>query len=371
MNIAHLIPDSAFLPFVVDTFEEAVPGGNVFFVYGAEKGLERHKLPKGVWAESTGTETADLARVGAAFAESRVVIAHSMSTFAAAALIAAPPSTLRVWSGWGGDYYGTTFNEMSGLLGPKTSRFVRGRRRWREVALRAHATPWLRRLYGDASAVTDVFSAPVPTDLAVFQRRFRRFNGRYHQLNYASVQDTYSLLPDHVTGSDILVGNSASPENNHLETLELLAEVGIGHRRVLAPLSYGDRSYGDEIERAGQQLFGDRFVAVREFLPLDQYSRLVAGCDVVVMGHRRQQALGNIARAVWQGAHVFLDRRSPVVQFFREVGIPISTLDDLHSDGLPIAGRSQSEVLRSRELARTLWGRDVVLENIRLLLALN
>jgi dTDP-N-acetylfucosamine:lipid II N-acetylfucosaminyltransferase len=369
VTVTHLIPDTPFLPFVVDTFEAAAPGENAFHVYGASKGLERHRLPSHVPVNVIETGASDLVHVGRAFAQSKVAIVHTMSTFSAEAMRAAPSSTLKVWSGWGGDYYGTAFNGMSGLLGPRTSRLVRSTRSWREIALRAHATPWLRRLYRDASVATDIFSAPVPTDFAVFRHRFPKFGGQYHQLNYASVEDTYSVSPDQVTGRNILVGNSANPENNHLETLELLAQVGISDRQVIVPLSYGDLAYGDVIERAGRDLFGAMFIPVREFLPLQEYSRIVASCGVVVMGHRRQQALGNIARASWQGAHVFLDPRSPVVEFFRSVGMPVSTLDELRLHGVPVGERTQGEISYAREVARSLWGREVVLKNIRSLLA--
>jgi hypothetical protein len=368
-SVAHLIPDTTFLPFVVGAFTEAVPGDNVFLVYGATRGLERHGLDPGVKVEAIDSDALGLARVNDVFASSNVAITHSMSTFAAEAITTVPSTTLTVWSGWGGDYYGNAFNETAGLLGPQTSRLMRRNRDWRALAERAYATPWLNRLYGAAAAATRVFSAPVPTDLEVFRRRFPRFRGGYHQLNYASVEETYALSPDKLTGDNILVGNSASPENNHLEALTLISRVGIGNRRVIVPLSYGDSVYGDRIERAGRELFGEQFTPLRGFMPLADYSSLVSSCSVVVMGHRRQQALGNVARATWQGAHVFLDRRNSIVPFFRSAGIPVSTLEDFKRLGLPALPREERELAETRQRARAIWGRDVVLENIRSLIA--
>ncbi|MGV8970511.1 MAG: TDP-N-acetylfucosamine:lipid II N-acetylfucosaminyltransferase [Microbacteriaceae bacterium] len=367
-TIAHLIPDTAFLPFVVNSFDEALPTQNIFYVYGSGASLDRHSLPSHVRVEAIGVTPTDLDRVVTAFSTHGVAISHTMSTFSAQAIVAAPQSTLRVWSGWGGDYYGNTFDEKAGLLGPQTKRLIRGRRNWRQVAERAYATPWLHRLYSSAAAASDIFSAPVPTDYAVFRRRFPRFRGQYHQLNYASVEDTYALAPDHVTGGSILVGNSASPENNHLEMFDLLAQVGIGDRDIVAPLSYGDSRYGDDIVQAGRELFGKSFIPLRDFLSLEQYSALIAQCGVVIMGHRRQQALGNIARASWQGAHLFLDRNNPVAEFFNSIEMPFSTLEDLASHGIPTLAQSAPEIAHSRSIARAQWGRDVVLRNIRTIL---
>lgn len=363
--VAHLIPDTTFLPFVVGAFNEALPGDNVFLVYGSTKSLDRHRLDPDVRVEIINPGETGRGRVIEIFSNTTIAITHSMSTLAAEAIATAPSSTLTVWSGWGGDYYGNAFSETSGLLGPLTSRLMRKNRDWRALVERAYATPWLHRLYGAAAAATRVFSAPVPTDFDVFRRRFPRFRGRYQQLNYASVEDTYALGPDRVTGENILVGNSASPENNHLETLELISRGDVGERQVIVPLSYGDSAYGDSIERAGRKLLGERFVPLRGLIPLEEYSALVSQCSVVVMGHRRQQGLGNVARATWQGARVFLDRRNTIVPYFRSVGLPVSTLEEYRNIGKQSGEPIESDLAVTRQRARSIWGRDVVLGNIR------
>lgn len=365
-TVSHLIPYSTFLPFVASVFEEAAPSKNLFLVYGSG---DSSLLPAHLSIETVGIEPSDLNRVGRAIVGSRAVIVHSMSTFSAQALAAAPPSTLRVWSGWGGEYYGSMLNPTAGLLGRTTARRQRQQSSLVERAMQAYSSRYVDSLFRAAARAADVFSAPVPTDFAVFRRRFRGFRGRYSQLNYASVEDTYATLPDRAYGNDILVGNSATPENNHLETLSLLAQLDLGERRVVVPLGYGDSTYADDVVQAGSELFGDRFVPMREFLPLAEYNDLVAGCGVVVMGHRRQQALGNVARAIWQGAHVYLDRRSPILEYFRAVELQAQTLDELRVTGLPASAKSDHEVAAARQTAKTLWSRDVVINNIRAVLA--
>lgn len=368
-GVTHLLPFSSFLPFITSVFDEAEPDGNLFLVYGTGD-LSTYNLPAHLRVQSIGMGPGDLELAIGAFQSSAVAIVHSMSTFSAQVLSATPPPTLRVWSGWGGEYYGSRFSPTAGLLGPATARLERVRRGGvRDRAARAWSSNYVDSLSRAAAKSTDVFSAPVPTDFAVFRRRFREFGGRYSQLNYASVEDTYATQPDRVTGSDILVGNSATPENNHLETLALLAALDIGDRRVVVPLSYGDAAYADDVERAGVELLGDRFTPIRGYLPLSDYTALISRCGVVIMGHRRQQALGNVARAVWQGAHVFMDRRSPILEYFRAVGLPAQTLEELRSGGVPTLARSRAAVDEARETASSLWGRDVVIDNIRTLLA--
>lgn len=363
--VTHLIPRSSFLPFVASVFQEALPGGNRFLVYGTDVVPD---LAYGVSAELIPSSDADVDSVVEQMAGSDVAVVHNLSTFSAQVLARLPDSTLRVWSGFGGDYYGSRLDPMAGLLGRATARRERRRDRLVDRVLRAHSTWYVDSLARRAAAATDVFSAPVPTDLAVFRRRFRGFRGSYRQLNYASVEDTYATAPDRVTGEDILVGNSATAENNHLEVFARLRQLDLGARRIIAPLSYGDPSYADDVVTAGTEIFGDRFSALRDYLPLAEYNRIVAGAGVVVMGHRRQQALGNVARAVWQGAHVYLDERSPILSYFREIGLPAGTLEELSHTGLPAAPSGDRELDETRAVARAIWGRDVVVENIRELL---
>jgi len=294
---------------------------------------------------------------------------HSLNPFWSQLIRRAPASVMTVWSGWGGDYYGPITSRRWGLLGPRTAQFERSR-----FSVVGKAVRWRRewiftRTMGAAARSVDVFSAPIPEDLAVFTRRYRGFRGRYSQLNYASVEDTFATGSRTVSGDDILLGNSATLPNNHLDVLESLAELDLGGRRVIAPLSYGDASYGELVSRRGSDLLGASFVPLRDFLPLEEYRELIAGCGVVVMGHRRQQGIGNVAGAMWSGAHVFLDPANPLLSFFRSRGGVVGTLPELLRDGLPARRLDEASVSANRDVLQGFWGREVVIDNIRSLLA--
>ncbi len=363
-RIVHLFPKSPFLLFVVSLFEEVRPGQNSFLVLSDSTGID----PRSVGAasvEAIGTGPEGQERVRELLSETGLLIAHSMNTFSAEMFATAPSHVVRVWSGWGGDYYGNARDASAGLLGMRSRLLTMKSRDWRQWAESVYATRWLNELYSTAAASAQYFSAPVPTDQPVFARRFPSFRGEYHQLHYASVENAYSLPPDRVRGDDILVGNSATPENNHLEVFAILRSVGVGSRRVIAPLSYGAPRYARDVEAAGRRSFGEQFVALREFMPLDEYSALLARCGTVIMGHRRQQGLGNIVRAVWQGAHVYLDNRNPISQYLRELGISVETLQSLRSRGLPEESRTDSEWLADRVVAQSVWGRAVALSSVR------
>lgn len=369
VRIAHIFPDSPFLPFTVDTFEAVAPGANTFLVYALRGDLDRHARPASAKLVGVSADAAGLAQVSRVVADSDIVIAHTMSPFAARAVLAAPRRTLKVWSGWGGDYYGSDFSPVAGLLGPQTERY----RRARLSAVSTVLNPLKRRITNQVlhsvSKVTDVFSAPIPSDFEVFTRRFRGFRGRYGQLNYASVEDTFAAGALEITGDDILVGNSATMPNNHFEVLDLLARLDLGTRRVVVPLSYGDTVYAEAVVKRGTEILGANFAPLLDFMPIDEYLAVISQCSVVVMGHLRQQAIGNIAGALWSGAHVYLDERSPMTTFLRKRGGLSGSLDELAASGLPAGRITGRQLAENRKLLQDFWGRDVVLGNIEKLIS--
>ncbi|HWL77203.1 TDP-N-acetylfucosamine:lipid II N-acetylfucosaminyltransferase [Microbacterium sp.] len=364
VSITHLFPDSPFLPFTVELFEEAAPGRNTFLVYGLRGDLARHALPTDARVEAIGVDAAARAKASAAVEMGRIAVFHSVGAFAGRVLAEAPKGVLKVWSGWGGDYYGSTLRGVRGLLGPETARYLRARRRpaghARDVYRRVRQAPVL----ASAARAADVFAAPIPDDFDVFRRRFRGFRGRYAQLNYASV-DVESMALRTPSGDGILLGNSADPTNNHVETLALLAEAGVNGRRVVTPLSYGDPAYADVVARRGRELLGSDFLPLRDFLPPDEYARLVDGCSVVVMGHRRQQGLGNVIQALLGGSHVVLHEHSPLARFFAREGVSIRTLQTLPSEGVPGGRPTEDEQRRNRAMIEGFWGRQRVVANVR------
>jgi len=367
-RIVHVVSTPSFMDFVSDVFEEVAPGQNTFVGVGLSS--ESLRLASGARFEKVERDEPGQRRVAELIAGCTITVFHNLQeTFTARALASAPDSVLRVWSGWGGDYYGGSIDPLSGLVGPRTRWHVeRGRSRsyWVDRVLAARKlAPELRR----AAFAADVFSAPIVEDLAVYRRRFPTFRGAYQQLNYGSVEDMFSIGPDEVTGRDILLGNSATPENNHLDVLPRLGVQNLGDSRVFAPLSYGYPEYAEVVTEHGRRILGDRFVPITERMSLVDYHEMLAGCSVIVMGHRRQQGVGNLFRAMWQGAHVVLDKRSPMVDHLRRRGAVVEVLGEVDIGRLVSTPQAPEVIAANRDVLMTSWSRPVVLSNVRALLA--
>ena len=366
--ILHVLNDGWFMDVVGWAFEEAAPGANTFVAVGFDPHDVR--VPHTAHVMGVGNDVAGLRELNSLIAQSRVAVFHNVSETLAATLASAPPSTLRVWSGWGGDYYGSTYDNYAGQLAPATRKLVHSAVRptyWAGRALRALR---LGPVLSSAAKASDVFSAPIPEDVSVFRRRFPGFHGRYSQLNYSTVEDSYATGSRPAFGKSILLGNSASPTNNHLDLLGLLTKIDLGSRKIVAPLSYGDPDYAAAVARAGRRLLGDRFTAITEFLPLDEYNAIVADCGIVMMGHLRQEGLGNVLRAIWQGARLVLDSRNPITRHLQAHGVDVGLVQKLTDDGFPGEPPSR-EQLEARELyLDENWSRRAVVKNVEALLAL-
>ena len=368
MKITHIGPDSQFVRIASELFESVAPGANEYIILNySGRGPLRFPIQHGR-VRVVSSHIYGASRIPFNVRASDMIIAHSMSLHGAVAFASARPGTVKVWSGWGYDYYGSDESPNTGLLGASTLELSTSLGNALTHRLGAFKGRLRSSVRHRAAGKTDYFSAPIPDDLRVFKGRYPKFRGGYSQINYGSVVDTFARGTGDVGGADILVGNSASVTNNHLEVFDLLANQEIAGRRIVVPLSYGNPAYRDAIVARGSELFGSAFTPLVEFLPLDEYFSVVANCNVVIMNHKRQQALGNIVAALYHGAHVFLDEANPAIDFFRSRGAFVYTTDQLKADGLPSGPISAEAVATNRRVLETFWGSEHVVKNVEALI---
>ena len=87
----------------------------------------------------------------------------------------------------------------------------------------------------------------------------------------AAVNYIEAMPAEEELGKHIQLGNSATPTNNHIEAIDWLAQMELGARRVIVPLSYGSDEYRDMVCAYGKKRLGDTFQPVTDFMPFDEY----------------------------------------------------------------------------------------------------
>jgi len=143
----------------------------------------------------------------------------------------------------------------------------------------------------------------------------------FHALE-ASVKDTNDTA--------ILVGNSADPSNNHYEIFKKLEKLNLEKIKIYCPLSYGDAIYADQVATKGYDLFGDRFVALRNMMPVGQYLRLLANVDIAIFAHKRQQAMGNTIALLGLGKKVYIRNDVTTWKLFADLNVRIFDVEKLN-----------------------------------------
>jgi hypothetical protein len=121
----------------------------------------------------------------------------------------------------------------------------------------------------------------------------------------------------------IQIGNSADPSNNHKEIIDKLSSLSASNFVVYAPLSYGNKSYSDEIIAYGLSKLGERFTPLTAFMPFEKYNEYLRSVDVVIFNHMRQQAMGNTIALLSLGKMVWLRSDVTPWSYFNELGLNI------------------------------------------------
>ena len=149
--------------------------------------------------------------------------------------------------------------------------------------------------------------------------------GEYHEcLMYLS--NTYKVLDVPSIQSDtinIQIGNSADPSNNHFEILDKLLPFKDQNIKMYAPLSYGDQIHANKVIAKGKELFGDKFIALADFMPFEQYLQFLGSIDIAIFNHKRQQAMGNTITLLGLGKTVFIRSDTTQWQLFKDKNIEV------------------------------------------------
>ncbi len=379
MKIVHLSRDEKFLPLMQALFEETFAGDNRWLVERPRRGELRFFSAvepvrvRSSWCFRTRCIAKDIA-------DADCVVVHGMTRPFARALRHVRPDCLVVWIGWGFDYMRLLDGCLQPLHLPATAALLGSLNPAKGGTVRHWLAPWLARAKAFFAQATqrppalvsiapriDVFSAN-PADAGMLLPMLPQLRARQHNIPSFTVEDSFSQGPQQMAGPDVLLGNSATSSNNHVEALDWLRTRLPADGRLIVPLNYGNAHYARAVADAGRAALGARFEPLLDWMSLADYNQRIGRCGFVVMNHRRQQAMGNIGAALYKGATVYLRRDNPLFAFFTDLGVTLRAVEPLQDDpSLPLQPLSQAERKRNRELIEARYGRQRVVAAIRAL----
>lgn len=162
--------------------------------------------------------------------------------------------------------------------------------------------------------------------------------------------------------NQILIGNSATYTNNHLEIFnKLLFYPPPSNFKLITPLSYGDKNYAQTIQSIGTFLFQNRFAPLTEFMTPRKYQELLYSISTAVMAHDRQQAFGNIINLLGSGARVYLKKSNPLWLDLTDDGFELHDLDSFDKSAYLSHQRNQHNI----DIAQHIYSETHLVNSLR------
>lgn len=133
---------------------------------------------------------------------------------------------------------------------------------------------------------------------------------------------------------NILIGNSADPENDHQYIIDLVCNKIEKNMLVHIPLSYGDKEYAIEVGEYAKKKIGQQVNLMMDFMNLHDYIIFLQKIDIVIYAHKRQQAFSNTVQLLSGGSKIFMDPSSTVYQWLKSIGIFVYDVNTIQKEDL-------------------------------------
>ncbi len=153
-----------------------------------------------------------------------------------------------------------------------------------------------------------------------------KMGAQWFEFTYYPISQIIGHNDQLVEGTDILLGNSASLSNNHLDLIDKLQQLNLEDRKVVCPLSYGDEKYAEQVIEYSKKHLGKNFFPLKEFIEIESYNKILNSCSICIMNHYRQQAVGTVLTMIYKGAKVYLNEKNSLYHFLKRIGVKVFSL---------------------------------------------
>ncbi|MBT8507872.1 hypothetical protein AZH53_05525 [Methanomicrobiaceae archaeon CYW5] len=131
----------------------------------------------------------------------------------------------------------------------------------------------------------------------------------------------------------ILLGNSATKSNRHIDALMYLKKFNEENIKIFIPLSYGDQEYGKYVETFAKEIFGDKAIALNDYIDRESYGQILSEIDIGIFNHNRQQAMGTIYSLILSGAKIYANADSCIFEILiKENDLKVYSIDEIENN---------------------------------------
>lgn len=332
-QIIHIATDEKFIDSAYSTYESAFPQNNIFIILIFQPVVEHlsSSIPY-VFVNSSD----DYIEIIDSLSESAdLIVFHGLILHQA--ILAQRLNKKRkkfIWSLFGSEAYNKEYFFDRGCIGEKTyQHFISSYRKSIKDLLRPvyyifRQDKLEENIFRTAFRRMDFLASAYEEEFELFKNiGLLEENSEFLQFSYYPIDVIINKEANFVNSSNILLGNSATYTNNHLEIFEILENQDLENRQVVTILSYGNTKYASEIIKIGNEKLKSSFRPITEFLTLTKYQELLQSCGIVIMNHYRQQGVGNIMNSLYIGAKVFLSEQSSLFHYLKRLGCSIFSIE--------------------------------------------
>jgi len=195
-------------------------------------------------------------------------------------------------------------------------------------------------------------------------------NSTFFRFNYFPIENKIKFIDNikAIEKTNIIIGKSAKPEENHFEIINILKGLNVSLGDIIIPVSYGDKKYKKKIIKYGTDSFGYNFKPIHNFLPLDDYLKLLSECKIAIFGQKRQMGYGNIIYLLLLGTKIFLNKESLIFLNLKKNNVILFSIqDDLNNDSVkePLSLR---ESKHNKKIIKSLLDTSKIMTNLKKLI---
>lgn len=247
-----------------------------------------------------------------------------------------------LWNSWGYDIYSDESNVLAkpitlSLYKPKTraaanikpktlhDRILILARKFGIVSKR-------QKKYDALISKIPYLSVVLPIEFDYIHKKYPHF--KFFPFRYIDPSESIAFTPYTKATTSILLGNSVDPTNNHIDILSILEKRNI-QCTVYIPISYpsNQETYKKALKSFAATLKTVKVRFLEDFIPKEEYFKIIDECSVAIFGHIRQQAVGNIFRMLYTGKKILMYKDSVGYNYFKQHNVKIFNIeDDLHQD---------------------------------------
>lgn len=330
-RLLHIMPDEKVVDSFISLLEKVFPGESMYAIYGNGSSRKISKIESSCVRYFRSNSRAFRAFLRDTSSYKRIIF-HFLNNLKVFNIVRHSNMTVVLW---GGDLYGLIVRKGYKLYSDEDAV-------WRIRANNKHLPVFLYKMLVDIRDKIYTsrqlkllkrckYVGAQPCDMKLLHDYFPNieFRSMAGQFSYYPIETIIGniRLSQWCYGKNIWVNNSAAMSGNHISIFEMLKHIR-PNVKIYVPISYGGVAFASYIEQKGEEILGDKFIPLKDYLPLEEYYCNFLMCNSFLFGHYRQCAYGNILVALYFGAKCFFYKCNPLYNELLERGFTVFNLEE-------------------------------------------